>query len=597
MTGIGHMRQLERWIAWVRLGSVAFALMQVSLTRGYPPGYESAAFLTTGVLAAGAVVIFVLARRDLTPRIQLALGVSALLFDLAIVSSFLLLYSWQAGAPTRQVFYFVLVEAAVRFGRTGALAVAVLSIPFLVTFEFMRSDHANVSFRADFVTFQFGGEVILGLIVGWLVARLGRETELSDARAVEAEELRDTLGRRVDILEAANRCARALGSSLEIEEAFAAFIREVRGLVPFERIAVILVEGDRLEVLAAAGTGVEAVFPPGSSAPITGSIFEAVATGRTVYRRDMRDQQHPEEAALLELGLRSRLSAPLLVGATPVGLISFVRREPDAFTPEEVELVSLIGRLAATAVQNIRAYDAERRTVEELRRLSALRADFVSLVSHELRSPMAAVIGSARTLQQRWRELSPDQRESFLALIADETGRLAELIGDVLDTSRIEAGTFSYAFDDVDLGELAEEAVASATVGQEEVPVTATVRRPVPTIRGDKVRLRQVLGNLIDNAVKYSNEGDEVRVEVSATNGRVVVDVRDRGPGIARDQQRLIFEKFGRVKGGTGRPGTGLGLFIARSIAEAHGGTVDVRSVPGEGATFTLVLPAAKSGP
>ncbi|MDP9285008.1 MAG: GAF domain-containing protein, partial [Actinomycetota bacterium] len=184
-----------------------------------------------------------------------------------------------------------------------------------------------------------------------------------------------------------------------------------------------------------------------------------------VYRRDMADKQHPEESQLLKLGLRSRLTAPLLVGPTPMGLISFVRREPDAFTSEEVELVALIGRLAATAVQNIRAYDAEHRTVEELRRLSALRADFVSLVSHELRSPMAAVIGAAQTLEQRWRELSPEQRTSFLSLISGETSRLAELIADVLDTSRIEAGTFTYRFEDVDIGELAEEAVASASVG------------------------------------------------------------------------------------------------------------------------------------
>src|SRR5204862_7258199 len=120
--------------------------------------------------------------------------------------------------------------------------------------------------------------------------------------------------------------------------------------------------------------------------------------------------------------------------------------EADAFTPEEVELAGLLGRLVASAVQNIRAYEAERRTVEELRRLSALRADFVSLVSHELRTPMAAVIGSARTLQQRWRELTAAQREPFLDLIAGEPGRLATLIGDVLATSPIGAATSSFRF-------------------------------------------------------------------------------------------------------------------------------------------------------
>jgi signal transduction histidine kinase len=306
----------------------------------------------------------------------------------------------------------------------------------------------------------------------------------------------------------------------------------------------------------------------------------------------MAEPKYDEERDFLALGLRSRVLAPLLSGAETIGAISVVRREPAAFDDGEIELLSLLGRLVGSAVQNIRAYEAERATVEELRRLSALRADFVSLVSHELRSPMASVIGSARTLQQRWRELTPDQRESFLALIAHETSRLAELIGDVLDTSRIEAGTFTYSFADVDLAQLVRDSAAAAEHGQDEVAVRAVVRDPIPRVRGDRDRLRQVLVNLIDNAVKYSPPGDEVHVEALASNGRVLIEVRDRGPGIAPEHQRVIFEKFGRVQvGDQAKPGTGLGLFIARSIAEAHGGTLEVRSAPQRGATFRLSLP------
>jgi signal transduction histidine kinase len=243
-------------------------------------------------------------------------------------------------------------------------------------------------------------------------------------------------------------------------------------------------------------------------------------------------------------------------------------------------------------VQNIRAYEAERRRVEELAQLSQLRADFVSLVSHELRSPMAAVIGAARTLQDRWRMLTADQRESFLALIGDETARLAELIGDVLDTSRIESGAFSYRFEEVDLGRVVDEAVETAALAQQEVPVVASIRGALPAIRGDRTRLRQVLGNLIENAVKYSPEGSEVRVSAAASNGEVRIAVRDAGPGIPLDHQSRIFEKFGRVDvPGASKPGTGLGLFIARSIAEAHGGSLDVSSGPEPGSTFTLTLP------
>ena len=267
----------------------------------------------------------------------------------------------------------------------------------------------------------------------------------------------------------------------------------------------------------------------------------------------MTESRYIEEIELVRLGLRCRVVAPLLAGARSIGMISVVRTEPRSFAPEEVELLSLLGRFVATAVQNIRAYEAERTTVEELRRLSALRADFVSLVSHELRSPMATVIGSARTLQQRWRELQPEQRESFLALIADETNRLATLIADVLDTSRIEAGTFSYTFGDVDLGDLVREVTAAAELGQDEVPL-ATVIDTVPAIRGDRERLRQVVANLVDNAVKYSPSGATVDVKTSAVNGKVVVDVVDHGPGIAAEDQTLIFEKFGRARSGKWSP-------------------------------------------
>ena len=135
--------------------------------------------------------------------------------------------------------------------------------------------------------------------------------------------------------------------------------------------------------------------------------------------------------------------------------------------------------------------------------------------------------------------------------------------------------------------------MAAAEVGQDEVPLTTSIAEPVPPIRGDRERLRQVLANLVENAVKYSPSGEPVEVSAAALNGNVVVTVRDRGPGIASDDQSLIFEKFGRARSGKTLPGTGLGLFIARSIAEAHGGTLDVRSAPTEGATFTLVLPTA----
>lgn len=398
--------------------------------------------------------------------------------------------------------------------------------------------------------------------------------------------------RRVDALEAANRCARALGSSLELENAFGAFIGELSGLVPFDRTAIVLVDEDAATTIATAGRGANEVFPPGSIGPLHGSVLERVLNGQIVVRRDLAESEFPEDERLVALGLHSELVAPLLLGTEPIGMLTLSREGADAFSEEEVELVALLGRLVATAVQNIRAYEAERATVEELRRLSALRADFVSLVSHELRSPLAAVIGAARTLQERRDELTAEQRDQLLSLISGEASRLTVLVADVLDTSRIEAGTFSYQFGEVDVASLIEDVVATTSVRQAEVGVQAILAEPLPPVGGDRERLRQVLTNLIENAVKYSAEGDAVEVSAQRGDLYVRISVSDRGPGIPDDQQQLIFQKFGRaeVEGGS-KPGTGLGLFIARSIAEAHGGTLEVQSRRDGGATFTLSLP------
>jgi signal transduction histidine kinase len=562
-------------------------VLQVSLTASYPSGYELTAWLLTAALAVGAVALFA------TVRDTSAYRLIAMTFDFAIVAAFTVLYGFELGTPTRQLLFLAIVVGSVRFGMRGGIIVALATVPVAALFEQQRAHWFHVGYRIEFVTFQAGAGLLMALLVGWIVTRLDEQRATAEQRAEEAEALRDELGRRADLVDAANRCARALSSSLDLDEAVNAFIRELRGLVPFDRMAIVLAEDGMARIIATAGEQADDTISAGAEFdPENSLISDVVARGQTVYRRDMSHPLYVEEDMLLALGLRSRVAAPLLAGARTIGLISLSRSEPDAFQEHEIELTGLLGRLAASAVQNIRAYESERRTVEELHRLSALRADFVSLVSHELRSPMAAVIGAAHTLQARWRELRADQRESFLALIGDETTRLAALIGDVLDTSRIDAGTFSFRFSDVDVAALVRDMVATAAHGQDEVPIVMEATPETAVVRGDPERLRQIFGNLIDNAVKYSPVGGPVEVRVSQSNGEVTVAVRDRGPGIKAADQRVIFEKFARVAAGNSKPGSGLGLYIARSIAETHGGTIAVSSAPGCGATFTVTLPA-----
>jgi signal transduction histidine kinase len=575
-----------RWLVLLRAALVVVSAIAVGLTD-FPPSYTAWAWAVVGFFAAVTVFSGVLSVVELDPVSRVRARVLLLALDAVVAIGFISIFSFETGEPWRALYLIPIAAAALRFGLIGGAVAGAVMVSATLVIDALGP---GLQWKTAFARVLVG--MLSGIVIGRLRDTLNAERSRAELRAAEAERLRDELGHRVDVLETANRCARALGSSLELDEAFGAFIRELRGLVPFERTAIVLVEGDTATTMATAGRGVGDVFPPGNSDPIQGSLLERVLDGKVVVRGDLTDREYPADEQLLALGLRSELVTPLVLGARTIGMLSISRDRVDAFSEDEVELIALLGRLVATAVQNIRAYEAERRRVDELAQLSQLRADFVSLVSHELRSPMAAVIGAARTLQDRWRMLTAEQRESFLALIGDETARLAELVGDVLDTSRIEAGTFSYRFEEVDLGRVVDEAVETAVLAQQEVPVVASGHGALPEIRGDRARLRQVLGNLIENAVKYSPEGGEVRVSAVAANGAVRIAVRDAGPGIPPDQQVRIFEKFGRVDvPGASKPGTGLGLFIARSIAEAHGGSLDVSSGAEPGSTFTLTLP------
>jgi signal transduction histidine kinase len=579
-------RRQGQWLVLLRAALLVVAIVTVSLTD-FPPGYEPWAWAVVGFFAVVTVISAVLTGVELDRAARARSRVLLIVGDGLVTIGFVAVFSYQTGEPYRALYLIPIAEAALRFGLVGGVVSGVVMTGSTILIDALGP---GLQWRAAFVRILVG--MTAGVVIGRLRDGLSAEQQVALARAAEAERLRDELAHRSNVLETANRVARALASSLDLDAAFGAFIRELRGLVPFERAAIVLVDGDTATTIATAGRGANEVFPPGSVEPLEGSVFKQVFEGQIVVRRDLEERGYKEDELLLELGLRSGVVAPLLLGARTIGMLSVSRAAPDAFSDDEVELVALLGRLVATAVENIRAYEAERRRVEELARLSALRADFVSLVSHELRSPMAAVIGASRTLQERWQSLTAEQRASFLALIADETTRLADLVADVLDTSRLEAGTFSYRFENVDLAGLVGDAVASAMLAQQDVAVVAAVTGKLPTIRGDRARLRQVVGNLIDNAVKYSPEDGEVEVRAFAADGGVRVSVRDAGPGIPREHQAQIFEKFGRLEiPGSSKPGTGLGLFIARSIAEAHGGTLDVSSLPREGATFVLTLP------
>jgi PAS domain S-box-containing protein len=236
------------------------------------------------------------------------------------------------------------------------------------------------------------------------------------------------------------------------------------------------------------------------------------------------------------------------------------------------------------------------RDVTDEQALERARSDFVATASHELRTPLAAVFGAARTLRRTDIELPPEQKDRFLEIIESETERLTTIVSQILLAGQLEEGRVDLTTAATDLRSLAESVLVSTRVRvSEDVELKIVENDGSAVALADEDKLRQVLVNLIDNAVKYSPEGGEVTVELGSAPGLVTLTVRDGGLGIPPGEHERIFEKFYRLDPGQTRGvgGSGLGLYISRELVSRMGGRMSVRSKPGEGASFTVELPAA----
>ncbi|MBL8698674.1 MAG: PAS domain-containing protein [Alphaproteobacteria bacterium] len=236
--------------------------------------------------------------------------------------------------------------------------------------------------------------------------------------------------------------------------------------------------------------------------------------------------------------------------------------------------------------------------VTALRRVDALRVDFVANVSHELRTPLAAVLGFIETLRGPARDDAP-ARERFLGIMQAEAQRMTRLVSDLLSLSRIEASEHAAPTDKVALPPIVGRVVDALALPAREKRIRIAVDVPatLPAVLGDGDQLQQVVQNLVDNAIKYGRADGEIRIaaRASADGGRVALGVADEGEGIAREHLARLTERFYRVDAGRSRRlgGTGLGLAIVKHIVNRHRGTLEIESEPGKGSRFTVTLPTA----
>ncbi|MBM3135952.1 MAG: GAF domain-containing protein [Chloroflexi bacterium] len=337
----------------------------------------------------------------------------------------------------------------------------------------------------------------------------------------------------------------------------------------------------------------------GDSSPGTENhplINQVATTGQPVLIADTATYPQATESPLDSQDLKTLVGVPLRLGETILGVLGAGRRVVRPFTLADADLLITIGQHAVLAIRNARLYQSERETVAQLRQLEQLKSDFLSTVSHELKTPLTA-IKTAIGLLGESRALRSPTEERLLRNMQRNEERLSALVSDLLDMARLESGQMTLSQQTLDVSEIVQEAVnILRPLAEAKQQIVVDLPANPGLVWADRRRLEQVLVNLLANAVRFAPPKGQVRVTVSplpvgcSAPSLLCVSVSDNGPGIPPEEQAHIFDRF--YRGSERRTGsTGLGLSIAKSLVELHGGQLWVESEAGKGSTFHFTLP------
>lgn len=429
--------------------------------------------------------------------------------------------------------------------------------------------------------------------------RRRREAEALVARvadeATRASEFQDVLVRRTARDNVLRDAYAAVATASGLKEGFDAFAVAARGGLAFERASLSIVEDHGTVVVAVTGAMADQL-PVGTVIPLDDPLVGEILRSHEPYL-DNDVAAHAAQGTAVRGGVRAFVAAPVVVAGQPRAVLRFASWHPNAFTPDDLVMVSELVNVVGGALYTLARLEDERQTTQRLRELDQLKNEFVGVVAHDLRSPMTVIVGYIETVLQHWGDLTDDVKKDLLGVASRNTTRLSNLVEDVLQVARIESGDFPYEFADFDLGALVERTVSEMNAARSDRAVVADVPDGLPTAYGDEDRQWRVLTNLISNAQKFSPPDTPVVVSVREVGDFLEVRVTDRGPGIPEADLSRLFGKFSRLSAPpTGEKGTGLGLYICKALVEAQGGTVGAESRVGEGTTMRYTIPRTRSG-
>jgi len=378
---------------------------------------------------------------------------------------------------------------------------------------------------------------------------------------------------------------RHLNAVLDLPSLLQLIIEAARELTDSENSSILLVErksGD-LYFEAATVAGKEklqrVIVPMDSS--IAGWV---VQHNEPVVIEDVEEDDRHFKQADMEIAYitRNMIAVPMSVKGRVIGVLNALNKTGgQSFDEGDVNLLTILAAQAAVAIENARLFQ---------------QSDLLTEVVHELRTPLTSIRGYSKMLLLV-EGIDQEKKLEFAETIHREAVRLGQMLNDFLDLARLESGRTHMAREPVNMNEVISQTltILQPQAAERQVSIALQVPETLPTLVGDPDRLKQVMVNLVSNAVKYNHEGGRVDIGAKVGQDELNVVVKDTGRGIAEEDLPHIFEKFYRVDDLEQQvKGTGLGLSITRHIVEAHGGTISVQSVKGQGSIFSLTLPLSK---
>jgi signal transduction histidine kinase len=409
----------------------------------------------------------------------------------------------------------------------------------------------------------------------WLIAVLSLKPLYARLHKMDAIDTRlEGYRRLVDI-------ARDLASTLDLDALLNRIVTAASDLSEAEAASILLYDDAARQLYFQVTTNLDQPTMRGLIVPLDGSIAGWIVTNRQPARiADVReDPRHfPITEKQTHVVTRSLLGVPLITKDKVVGVLEVINKKEGEFNMDDQELLQVLGAQAAVAIENTRLFQQ-----------SDLIAEFV----HELRTPLAS-IGTATYLLLR-PEMSQAQRQSTIQSIYNETLRLNTLASSFLDLARLESGRVQFILNCFNLAGLINECIVQQKADEHNIKLEVKIPPDFPPVEADRDKIKQVLLNLLSNAINYNCPNGFIKIIAKLGEDDWTLSVRDSGTGIPQKALPYLFQKFYRVEASEGRAtGTGLGLSICKQIVSGHGGSIEVKSRLGKGATFIIHIPIQK---